>query len=1106
MTRQPVTIGIAAAVFGIAVQAISAQTVNVVFEKDGNLVPVARPVSPNVTPAEAAIYSLVNGPTADEIAQGYVSSIPATVFVVSLAVEGNTVTIDLSPEILVDLSEGSLLAIFNQFRATLGESPSITTIRLTCRDQLLSSYLEPVVVRLPAAPDRMAVEAGPTEPAPMGLAGRNITIGPSHGRFWNGTGWYWMRTDPCGFGEAVLEDTNSIRLMQFLHYYLTQDGATVNVHRSLDETPCCHPAEGLHWWKLATYAWLRNIGLPCSIYASLTGECDSDVGSNRSSDDIRARALFADYMGSEIYISHHTNGAGGTGTETFRDSEMIHSEHEANSLSLATAVNNGIVDSIRNMYDANWTNRGVKDSAGGFGEIRVPDQPAILIELAFHDRCDKDALYLMDNFFRSVSEWGVYKGVCEYFGTTPTWDKYSCEYVSDTIPSTMDAATTYPVSITFRNRGVTWTDAHGFRLGAEGDSDPFASFTRVAVPGEVGPGDMCTFNFTLRAPGLPGTYNTEWRMVRDNHAWFGPTHSEPIVVNPGPVFDDALLVDEDIPTELAPGQTTEVHLTFRNFGTTTWTTENGFKLGAMGDTDPFSATPQELGIGVSVLPDSEHTFTFTFTAPLTAGTYTTDWQMIHEGTGWFGEILSEEVNVAYPPVTVLFDSFDFYGGQTWLEVVWIDTGNSAYLLEEVFGNGGKSIRMPSPAYNYLGRYYRNLDRSYDPTDAEPLEFAFDFYLADSGSPDWEGARHFCEIRGHSGGSYNNGTLQNLLAIGVNNTSGDTFSTTRYQGRVMNGVNWITLDEGSAPNRMTGWHQMKIRVTTNEVLFYVDGILCETEARPNAYGFDSVVIGSDLTANGHTAYVDNVEVGWHHIQPVLVEHPAPQQICPGETAQFSVSAYSGAISYHWQKDEVDLTDGGHYSGVLTDTLTISGVDATDAGSYRCMVSNEYNGIPSNNAALTLRAQTVVTIQPQPQHVNRGGTAVFNTSGGGDGTPSFQWQKNEEDMPGEESTTLILTNCGYDDVAEYRCVITAGCGSVYTNTAALTLPARTDIDQDNDVDLADFGTFQYCFNGPNRPLREPSCDVCDFDEDNDVDLADFGMFAACFNGPNRPPACH
>jgi hypothetical protein len=72
----------------------------------------------------------------------------------------------------------------------------------------------------------------------------------------------------------------------------------------------------------------------------------------------------------------------------------------------------------------------------------------------------------------------------------------------------------------------------------------------------------------------------------------------------------------------------------------------------------------------------------------------------------------------------------------------------------------------------------------------------------------------------------------------------------------------------------------------------------------------------------------------------------------------------------------------------------------------------------------------------------------------------------------------------------------------------VPAQ-DADGDGDVDLADFGIFQGCFNGPNRPWatvgESQKCACLDQDADRDVDLADFGTFQGCFNGPNRPPAC-
>jgi hypothetical protein len=68
--------------------------------------------------------------------------------------------------------------------------------------------------------------------------------------------------------------------------------------------------------------------------------------------------------------------------------------------------------------------------------------------------------------------------------------------------------------------------------------------------------------------------------------------------------------------------------------------------------------------------------------------------------------------------------------------------------------------------------------------------------------------------------------------------------------------------------------------------------------------------------------------------------------------------------------------------------------------------------------------------------------------------------------------------------------------------------SDVDGDGDVDLADFLIFQACFNGPNRPVANPTdtrCACLDSEDDSDVDLADFLVFQGCFNGPNRAPGC-
>jgi len=42
-------------------------------------------------------------------------------------------------------------------------------------------------------------------------------------------------------------------------------------------------------------------------------------------------------------------------------------------------------------------------------------------------------------------------------------------------------------------------------------------------------------------------------------------------------------------------------------------------------------------------------------------------------------------------------------------------------------------------------------------------------------------------------------------------------------------------------------------------------------------------------------------------------------------------------------------------------------------------------------------------------------------------------------------------------------------------------------------------------PGAPVNAVGCPLVDLDLDGDVDLDDFGLFQACFNGPNRPPKC-
>ena len=91
------------------------------------------------------------------------------------------------------------------------------------------------------------------------------------------------------------------------------------------------------------------------------------------------------------------------------------------------------------------------------------------------------------------------------------------------------------VRLGVRNIGVaTWRRDAGYKLGTVDDQDSFySSDSRVWLPPEVevGPQEVHFFEFDLVAPDTPGTYPTDWQMVREHVHWFGETGEEEITVH-----------------------------------------------------------------------------------------------------------------------------------------------------------------------------------------------------------------------------------------------------------------------------------------------------------------------------------------------------------------------------------------------------------------------------------------------------------------------------------------------------------------------------------------------------------------------------------------------
>lgn len=362
---------------------------------------------------------------------------------------------------------------------------------------------------------------------PGALAGKSMTLSPGHGLVWNGKEYGTQRPITCNGGLRA-EDDRNVEHAAWLETYLRNDGMTVHTMRCTDKNYGDHPS-GNPWWRMCSVYWLEHKGYPCTVWGSAS-DCTNSSGESEWNDDIRARPLASNQDKTDIYISLHTNASSGhcegtdcpTGSIIYYDCGRSHSEWCDASRTLAQVTNTAMVDAIHHGIPMpEWKDRGLGDSNGRFGEIRVPERPAVLLELGFHDSCDTDVLNLKDNFFRCAAMWGLYKGVCEYFGVAPTWDFYSDELVSHTIPSAMKPGETKSVSITFRNMGVLWNEERGFKLGALRGEDPFADLLSHDVTAAVNPNGTVTFTFDLTAPDEPGFYASGWRMRREGGPWFG---------------------------------------------------------------------------------------------------------------------------------------------------------------------------------------------------------------------------------------------------------------------------------------------------------------------------------------------------------------------------------------------------------------------------------------------------------------------------------------------------------------------------------------------------------------------------------------------------------
>lgn len=164
-------------------------------------------------------------------------------------------------------------------------------------------------------------------------------------------------------------------------------------------------------------------------------------------------------------------------------------------------------------------------------------------------------------------------------------------------------------------------------------------------------------------------------------------------------------------------------------------------------------------------------------------------------------------------------------------------------------------------------------------------------------------------------------------------------------------------------------------------------------------------------------------------PTVSADQTVEEICVGDTLTLSVTAQNAA-DFQWYKDNNPI------AGAYASTLTINNAQNSDAGSYTCTVTNACGSDTSSAVTVTLVPGVVISSQPEGTTICVGGDYQMSVSVSGSNL-GYQWRRNGNNLSGQTSATLSLTNIQEADTGSYDCLIQSDCQTVTSDTAVISL---------------------------------------------------------------------
>ena len=154
----------------------------------------------------------------------------------------------------------------------------------------------------------------------------------------------------------------------------------------------------------------------------------------------------------------------------------------------------------------------------------------------------------------------------------------------------------------------------------------------------------------------------------------------------------------------------------------------------------------------------------------------------------------------------------------------------------------------------------------------------------------------------------------------------------------------------------------------------------------------VGITTDLAGNPRFFNNGTVDMGAYELQAepiplvaITTQPPAGSAVCPGSSVALSVSTTGSVTGYQWYKDGQVLSPAQP-----TASLSLTGVQPTDAGSYSLVVTGVCNSVTSTAFSLTVNALPTVSITPSSTAICAGQTTLLTASVGS----AYAWSNQAE----------------------------------------------------------------------------------------------------------------